>query len=104
MRPGRDVYRALRDNGTLYRHLDAAQLIKHYLGLRNTFPGRDVTLLNLFWKPANAADFPEFRLSLPFIPSALATEGFCKSLPYAYALFALIDIGRESKDFCGGRN
>ncbi len=43
-------------------------------------------------------------LSLLFIPSALATEGFCKSLPYAYALFALTDIGRESKDFCGGRN
>ena len=43
-------------------------------------------------------------LSLLFIPSALETEGFCKSLPYACALFALTDIGRESKDFCGGRN
>jgi hypothetical protein len=43
-------------------------------------------------------------LSLLFIPSALATEGFCKSLPHAYALFALTGIGRESKDFCSGRN
>ncbi len=89
---------------TLYRHLDAAQLIKHYLGLPNTFPGRDVTLLYLFWEPADAADFPGFGLSLPFIPSALATEGFCKSLPYAYALFALTDKGREPKDFCGGQS
>jgi len=44
------------------------------------------------------------QLSLLFIPSALATEGFCKSLPYAYATFALTEIGRNSKDFCGGRN
>ena len=44
------------------------------------------------------------HLSLLFIPSALETESFCKSLSYAYALFALTDIGWESKDFCGGRN
>ncbi len=43
-------------------------------------------------------------LSLLLIPSALATEGFCKNLPYADALFALTDIGRESKEFCCGRN
>ncbi len=45
----RDVYSALQDNVALYRHLDAAQLVKHYLGLRNTFPGRNVILLYLFW-------------------------------------------------------
>ena len=44
------------------------------------------------------------RLSLLFILSALATEGFRKKLPYAYALFALTENGRESEDFCGGRN
>ena len=54
-------YRALQADPRLYRHLDAAQLVKHYLGLRNTFPGRNVTLLYLFWEPTNAADFPEFR-------------------------------------------
>jgi transposase InsO family protein len=54
-------------------------------------------------EPGGAGTVVAF-LSLLFIPSALATEGFCKSLPYAYALFVLFDIGRESKDFCGGRN
>jgi len=42
-------------------HLDAAQLIKHYLGLRKQFPaGRKVFLLYLFWRPRNAAAIPEY--------------------------------------------
>jgi hypothetical protein len=42
-------------------HLDAAQLIKHYLGLRRQFQGlKKVILLYLFWKPINAADFGEY--------------------------------------------
>ncbi len=47
----------------------------------------------------------QFRVSfLLFIPSALVTEGFGKSMPCAYALFALTDIGWESKEFCSGQN
>ena len=43
-------------------HLDAAQLIKHYLGLRNQFPkGKTVILLYLFWKPLNADSFDEYK-------------------------------------------
>jgi hypothetical protein len=42
-------------------HLDAAQLIKHYLGLRKQFPnGKKVLLVYLFWKPLNAAQFDEY--------------------------------------------
>jgi hypothetical protein len=42
-------------------HLDVAQLIKHYLGLRKQYPdGRQVYLLYLFWKPLNAASIPEY--------------------------------------------
>ena len=41
-------------------HLDAAQLIKHYLGLRNRFSGQKVSLLYLFWKPLNAAKIEEY--------------------------------------------
>lgn len=42
-------------------HLDAAQLIKHYLGLRKQFPnGKRVLLVYLFWKPLNAAKFAEY--------------------------------------------
>jgi hypothetical protein len=43
-------------------HLDAAQLIKHYLGLRNQYQdGRQIYLVYLFWKPLNASRFPEYR-------------------------------------------
>jgi len=42
-------------------HLDAAQLIKHYLGLRKQFShGKRVFLLYLYWKPFNAEAFPEY--------------------------------------------
>ena len=43
-------------------HLDAAQLIKHYLGLRKKYQdGRQVYLVYLYWKPLNAESFPEYR-------------------------------------------
>lgn len=42
-------------------HLDAAQLIKHYLGLRNKFPSlTNVLLVYVFWKPLNADKFDEY--------------------------------------------
>lgn len=43
-----------------YRWLDAAQLIKHAFGLVHTFPGRDVTLLYVFWEPSNPDEHPIF--------------------------------------------
>ncbi len=43
----------LRADLTLYEFLDAAQLVKHYLGLRRRH--RDAfTLLYLYWEPTNA--------------------------------------------------
>lgn len=50
----------LRDRPNHYRWLDAAQLIKHAFGLAHTFPDRPVTLLYLFWEPANPNAGPEF--------------------------------------------
>jgi Restriction Endonuclease associating with ARP len=44
-----------------FAHLDAAQLVKHYLGLANTFSSGRVVLLYLFWEPLNADDFSIFR-------------------------------------------
>lgn len=42
-------------------HLDAAQLIKHYLGLRNKYSDyKNVLLVYLFWKPLNADEFDEY--------------------------------------------
>jgi hypothetical protein len=43
-----------------YLWLDAAQLIKHALGLARTFPDREVTLLYLYWEPADRESSPEF--------------------------------------------
>jgi hypothetical protein len=43
-----------------FAYLDAAQLVKHYLGLANTFPGKRVVLLYLFWEPLNASEFGVF--------------------------------------------
>lgn len=50
----------LRDRPDQYTWLDAAQLIKHAFGLARTFPDRPVTLLYLFWEPANPGAGPEF--------------------------------------------
>lgn len=45
------------------QHLDAAQLVKHYLGLRNlTCQGeKERMLLYLFWEPENWIDFTVFH-------------------------------------------
>lgn len=57
------AYEDLLDNPTKFVHLDAAQLVKHYLGIRNTFPDCQVAkvLVYLFWEPVNAEDISEFR-------------------------------------------
>lgn len=45
------------------QYLDGAQLVRHYLGLRNQpeFKGKKIILLNIFWEPENWADFSEYR-------------------------------------------
>ena len=50
----------LRDCPEHYAWLDAAQLIKHAFGLARSFPDRPVTLLYLFWEPANPDARPAF--------------------------------------------
>jgi hypothetical protein len=50
----------LMDHPDTYRWLDAAQLIKHAFGLTRTFGGRPVTLLYLYWEPANPEVDPLF--------------------------------------------
>ena len=43
----------LMDEADSYRWLDAAQLIKHAFGLAHCFRDQPVTLLYLYWEPAN---------------------------------------------------
>jgi hypothetical protein len=50
---------AIRAGHRRYRHLDAAQLIKHAFGLANCYESRRVTLLYLFWEPKNADSIEE---------------------------------------------
>ena len=50
----------LQNHSYHYTWLDAAQLIKHAFGLAHTFPNVPVTLVYLFWEPANPAASPEF--------------------------------------------
>jgi hypothetical protein len=55
----REIERLTADAGA-YRRLDAAQLLKHALGLAFSFPGRSATLVYLFWEPSNAGEHPLF--------------------------------------------
>jgi hypothetical protein len=50
------------ENPASFRCLDVAQLVKHAFGLAYTFPLRPVTLLYLFWEPANADAHPFFAV------------------------------------------
>lgn len=54
--PWANAFRALCNDPQTYRHLDAAQLVKHYLGLRHSFPERQRALVYLYWEPTNARD------------------------------------------------
>lgn len=58
------LYEDLKSQPHRFRHLDAAQLVKHYLGMRNTlddFAG-ELTLLYVFWAPENAEEISQYRL------------------------------------------
>ncbi len=57
-----DPYRALLDDPMKFTYLDAAQLVKHYLGIRHTFRDCrvDQVFLYLFWEPTNAEDILEY--------------------------------------------
>lgn len=52
---------ALRVQADKYRFLDAAQLIKHYFGLAHTYSDSPITLVYLFWEPANPTAFDDFK-------------------------------------------
>ena len=57
------VYKELKRDPRLFKYLDAAQLVKHYLGMRNTL-GRiqaEQALLYVYWEPANSSDLVEYR-------------------------------------------
>ncbi|MEQ1934300.1 MAG: hypothetical protein ABL962_10550 [Fimbriimonadaceae bacterium] len=50
----------LIDEPRRYHWLDAAQLVKHAFGIAHTFPGRQTTLMYLYWEPTNPDKYPIF--------------------------------------------
>lgn len=58
--PWSEAFKALRDGSLHFRHLDAAQLVKHYLGLIHSHADRARTLLYVYWEPLNAGHIAEF--------------------------------------------
>lgn len=60
--PWRAVFEALKAGRLAYAHLDAAQLVKHYLGLKVKFKDRARTLLYVFWEPCNALENEDFKV------------------------------------------
>ena len=62
--PGwKGAYKELKRESRLFKYLDAAQLVKHYLGMRNTLGSvkAEQALLYVYWEPANASDIEEYR-------------------------------------------
>jgi hypothetical protein len=59
--PWQTLFEELKTGRLKYTHLDAAQLVKHYLGLKVSFNDRPRTLIYIFWEPDNAADLEEFK-------------------------------------------
>jgi len=57
----RSVYNILKKQQDNYTHLDAAQLVKHYLGLRQTPNEKSVILVYLYWEPMNAKDISIYQ-------------------------------------------
>lgn len=62
MAPWAELLRRLRREPGLFRHVDATALLKHALGLGQTFPDRAIKLAYLFWEPLDAARYEPFRL------------------------------------------
>ncbi len=56
----REVFQIVRKQPDHFGGLDAAQLVKHYLGIRRSVPERRKVLLYLFWEPQNAGSFSVF--------------------------------------------
>lgn len=57
--PWTSIVELLRKEPRRYKHLDAAQLVKHAFGLMHTFPDQCWTLVYLYWEPLNSTDWTE---------------------------------------------
>jgi hypothetical protein len=77
---------SVRTKDARLRHLDVAQLVKHYLGLSREYPDRNLTLLYLYWEPRNWQSVPEcvaHRAEIAAFTAAVSDDPFrFESLSY----------------------
>lgn len=70
-----------------FKHLDAYQLVKHYLGLGLTFNGKPLTLIYIFWEPSNPDADPVFathRKELKGFADLVNNDRTCRFLFLSY--------------------
>jgi hypothetical protein len=70
-----------------FRLLDAYQLVKHFLGLSLTYQGRPLTLVYLYWEPANAAGielFARHRAEVDRLASLVDGDETCRFSAISY--------------------
>ena len=58
----KEVYESLVSDPSRFKHLNAAQLVKHYLGMRHSLReySRPQALLYVYWEPMNVNEVIEF--------------------------------------------
>lgn len=83
------MFESLREEPRRFRHLDAAQLVKHYLGMRNTLRDAtgEVALIYAFWEPANAAAVPVFEAHRAEVAefAAAVSESTIRFIPISHS-------------------
>lgn len=70
-----------------FRLLDACQLVKHFLGLSLTYPERPLTLVYLYWEPANASEielFDRHRAEVDSFASLVESDETCRFSALSY--------------------
>ena len=89
----RRAYDELKSAPTVFSHLHAAQLVKHSLGLRHSFPNvQAVTLLYIYWESMNASEHCEFEAHREEIEEF---AGWVRGGDIRFAALAYPDLWRQ---------
>ncbi len=83
----------LREDPRRFRYVDAAQLVKHFLGVSLRFQEPPATLLYVFWEPANRMDFAEFAEHRRELEELRESTSSCRQMRFEFCSYA--DIWRE---------
>jgi len=87
--PWKRLFESLRDDAGRFTYLDAAQLLKHYLGIRHSLAETEGTkvLLYLFWEPQDVRGFPEFTMHRSEV-EALGDEVVGSAVQFAFRSYS----------------